>query len=114
MKLKKMLFLGVVIFMLSSCASSELYYWGKYDEAVYDHHFKQTDKSEQELIKVYKDIIKNQNKGTRKKVPPGIYADYGMILIKNGDVEKGRAFLESEMKLYPESSAMILYILSKL
>ena len=61
----------------------------------------------------YIDIIDNQ-KGTRKTVPPGIYADYGFLLFSLNENEKGVEMLKQEMILYPESTIFITRILNML
>lgn len=97
-----------------SCAPKGLYYWGQYDQATYNHNKKQTEETREDLLKVYEDIISKKNKGTRGTVPPGVYADYGFLLIQNGRIEEGRKFLEKELNLYPESKKVVDFILNKI
>ena len=68
------------------------------------------EKSTENLIKSYQQIIKKQE-GTRKTVPPGIYADYGFILLQSGKTEEGKEMLIKEISLYPESKVFIERIL---
>jgi hypothetical protein len=109
--MKKTLFYLIPIVLASSCAPKGLYSWGKYDSASYSYLKKNDEKATQELIKTYQAIIAKQ-KGTRKVVPPGIYADYGFILIQTGKLAEGSALLEKEMALYPESAIFIKRILN--
>ena len=103
----------VVVALASSCASSKLYYWGQYDQATYNHNKKQTEESLDDLLNVYEDIISKKDKGTRGVVPPGVYADYGFLLIQNGRIDEGKLLLEKELSLYPESKKTVEYILNK-
>jgi len=68
------------------------------------------EKSTQELIETYKKIIKKQT-GIRKVVPPGVYADYGFLLLQSDMKVEGMAMLQKEIELYPESRIFIERIL---
>lgn len=104
--MKKILFLMIPVVLLASCATKPLYSWGKYDVASYQYLKSNDEKSSEKLIKTYDKIIKKQ-KGSRNSVPPGIYADYGFILLQLGRVSEGNAMLEKEITLYPESKIFI-------
>ena len=71
------------------------------------------EKSTQELIATYQKIIDKQN-GSRGVVPPGIYADYGFILLQANKTKEGKAMLLKEVALYPESKVFIDRILTLL
>ena len=109
---KKILFIGVVSAMFfTGCAPKKLLYsWSNYDSTSYTYLKKGDEKSVENLLKSYQQIIEKQD-GTRKKVPPGIYADYGFILIQTGKIEEGKAMLKKEISLYPESKVFIERIL---
>ena len=47
-------------------------------------------------------------------MPPGIYADYGFLLVSIDETEKGIQMLKQEMVLYPESRVFITRILNML
>jgi hypothetical protein len=105
--MKKLLVLFIPVALLSSCAVNKpLYSWNKYDITTYNYLKKNDEKSTQEIIKNYELIIAKQ-KGTRQTVPPGIYADYGYVLLQSGRIEEGNAMLEKEIALYPESKIFI-------
>lgn len=109
--MKKSIILAISIVMLASCSSKKaLYTWDKYEVASYNYLKNSDEKSTQELIKTYQRIIKKQ-KGSRKVVPPGIYADYGFLLLQSDQTEEGTAMLKKEIKLYPESQLFIDRIL---
>lgn len=105
--MRKILFLLIPVIFLASCTSTKpLYSWGKYEISSYNYLKNNDEKSSQELIKNYKAIITKQ-KGSRQVVPPGIYADYGFILLQSGKTEEGNAMIEKEIALYPESKIFI-------
>tara|TARA_B100001564_G_C20332844_1_gene530913 strand:+ start:297 stop:656 length:360 start_codon:yes stop_codon:yes gene_type:complete len=110
--------IGALLFLLSSCSKqATLYSWGSKKKTSYFKtsysYLKKSNTESMEMLKLsYEDIINNQ-KGIRKTVPPGIYADYGFLLLENND-EKGKDFLKKEMILYPESKIFISRILKML
>lgn len=107
---------GILLFLCSIMACSttdKLYTWKNYDLTSYNYLKNADENSIQELKETYEKIIKEQ-KGTRKMPPPGIYADYGFLLIQEGEVDKGSELLRKEIELYPESKIFITRILEKI
>ena len=110
---KLIFFLGVVL-MLSSCTVQKpLYSWAKYETASYNYLKNSDEKSTQALIENYQKIIENQTV-SRKVPPPGVYADYGYVLLQAGKTVEGKALLIKETELYPESKIFIDRILKML
>lgn len=108
--------LGLMCLLLAtSCSTSQksLYSWGDYQNESYDYLKNGTDKSLDDLLKAYEEIVTNQ-KGTRQTVPPGICADYGYFLVMKGQKEKGLEMMKKEIALYPESSVFMTRIINKL
>ncbi|MDR1632314.1 MAG: DUF4810 domain-containing protein [Dysgonamonadaceae bacterium] len=107
----KFLFIGLVTTLyLTSCAPKTLYSWSNYDDTSYKYLKNSDEKSMEQLIKTYRQLIEKQT-GTRKAVPPGVYADYGFVLLQSEKTEEGKAMLEKEISLYPESKIFIDRIL---
>jgi hypothetical protein len=95
------------IFLLASCsAPTNLYTWNKYESNSYSYLKNTNEKTSTKLSEEYQKIIKKQ-KGTRGVVPPGIYADYGFLLLQANDVQNAKAMFQKEMDLYPESKLFI-------
>ncbi|MDR1343008.1 MAG: DUF4810 domain-containing protein [Prevotellaceae bacterium] len=112
--MKKILFIASGFLLLAGCASQKtLYNWGKYQEASYSYVKNNTDNDLEKLLKEYQYIIDHQKAG-RKTVPPGIYADYGYLLVKQGKTKEGIALMKMEIALYPESTAFIEGIIKRL
>lgn len=110
---KTLLFISIIILVSSCTVQQPLYSWSKYEATSYNYLKNSDEKSTQALIENYKSIIEKQT-GTRNVVPPGIYADYGYILLQTGKTEEGKALLMKEVELYPESKIFIDRILKML
>lgn len=103
---------SVLLAAPATAVAAPLYSWYDYQESAYRYMKKGDSASLSSLIQAYELIIRRQY-GQRKAVPPGIYADYGWLLIKDGRMQEGRAMLEKEMELYPESAVLIQRMLRR-
>jgi hypothetical protein len=111
--MKRNLFIILISLIAVSCTQTKpLYNWRGYDDAVYSYTKNSDEKSTERLIKIYEKLINNSG-GTREVPPPGICADYGYLLIKKGETEKGKELLTKEITLYPESKVFIERILKR-
>jgi hypothetical protein len=109
--MKKTIITALAVILLTACTLQKpLYTWSNYTNTSYNYLKNSDEKSTQELIKTYKSIIEQQ-KGSRNVVPPGIYADYGFILLQTNKTTEGKAMLAQEIALYPESKVFIERIL---
>lgn len=105
--MKKILYLSLTVLLLASCdAPKPLYTWSKYETTSYNYVKNSNEKSTKILIEDYQKIIDKQ-KGSRGVVPPGVYADYGFVLIQSNRMEEGKVMLQKEIELYPESKMFI-------
>jgi hypothetical protein len=112
--MRKVIFILGTVLLLSSCTVQKpLYSWAKYETASYNYLKNSDEKSTQALIENYQKIIENQT-GSRNVPPPGIYADYGYVLLQVGKTSEGKALLIKETELYPESKFFIDRILKML
>lgn len=112
--MKKMLLIVAVIVSFVSCGSPKtLYSWYDYEDATYQYNKRQTDELKVKMMKQYLKMTKKQ-KGSRRVVPPGLYAEYGYALYMGGKKEEGLDFLKQEIKLYPESETYISRIIKQL
>ncbi len=97
----------------SACTTQKpLYNYNGYDEAIYQYTKKSDEQSLDQLLKVYDELILKT--GSRQVPPPGLYADYGFLLIQKGEVEKGAELIKKEIALYPESSYFLGLILKRM
>ncbi len=112
--MKKVFFVFFALLLLSACTVNKpLYTWADYEKASYNYLKKSDEKATQVLIENYQEVIEKQ-KGTRGVVPPGIYADYGFILLQSDRAAEGKQMLQREIALYPESEVFISRILKML
>lgn len=109
--MKKLATIAAAALFLCSCAPQAIYNWSGYDNAVYSYTKANDEKSLQELISVYQRLIKNT--GSSHKPAPGICADYGYLLLKKGEVAKGKELLKQEIAFYPESAVFVERIIKR-
>jgi len=87
---------------LAGCAAPALYDWGDYGDSLelcYEkENTRQAEQILQEQIVAY---------ATGKRIPPGVYADYGFLLFRRGDTGGALAYFEKEKNRYPESALLM-------
>ena len=105
--------LVILTITLTSCGSKKLYSWHNYENSSYRYIKNQSDISKQNLIESYNKVL-NSQRGTRKTVPPGIYAERGYLLLRDGEIDEGIKYLEREMELYPESETFLSRIVKQI
>lgn len=99
-------------FLVSNCGVTPLYYWGNYPHTFYKQIKKADEKAEQnhkdELLKI---INTSQEKELR--VPPGVYAELGFMMLAE-DSEASRRYFQLEMDTYPESAQLMQLLIENL
>lgn len=104
---KKFAFIVLLLAFIAGCAAPKaIFYWGDYSNTLYDYKKSPDEKTLQVHKKSLLNIINNSPK-FRHPVPPGIYAEYGMMLLKDGNEKEGMDNLDKELALYPESAVFI-------
>ena len=111
--MKKIILVAFALCAMYSCTTQKLYSWSNYESTSYNYLKANNDKTSAELVKSYQEII-NKQSGSRGIVPPGVYADYGFLLLQLNKTKEGKAMLMKEIELYPESKVFIDRILKKL
>lgn len=98
----------------TSCTVQKpLYDWGLYDDAIYAYTKTNDEKSMEKLIALYERLIEKP-KGSRAVPPPGVCADLGYLLVKSGEIKRGKELLQKETQLYPESKKFIDGVIKRL
>ena len=114
---RSLIILSIIISIcLCSCQTAKapgLYSWYGYTKAEYNLDKIADEEANNKILATYEQIINDQN-GQRGAVPPGIYADYGWLLIQNNKVDEGVEMLYAEIELYPESEVFITRMLKEL
>jgi len=99
------LFFLLIIF-ISGCVQTSIYYWGNYSDTLYKYKKAPSDDVLISHIKSIEKIIK-QSEYLRKKVPPGIYCEYGYYFMIEENYVDAKKYFELEMEIYPESTKFI-------
>lgn len=98
---------AVVVLTGAGCTSSKpLYYWGHYEDLVYDMyvHPGEADPATQVAL-LTEDIQKAES--SNQRVPPGVHAHLGYMYYLQGDLDAAYAEFDAERQLYPESGVFI-------
>jgi hypothetical protein len=109
--MKKFIFVAFVlsIFFVGCQPAKDTFYWGDYSTTLYNMKKNPDDKTLELHKKEILNVIETSDL-ENKQVPPGVFAEYGYILLKNGDEKGGMEYLDKELNLYPESQVFITRI----
>jgi hypothetical protein len=107
------IFILAVLFLASCTPVKPLYYWGNYSDAYYKY-IKKADEKATERYKASLNTIFEQSKKLEIKVPPGINAEYGYFLLKQGNKEDARKYFNMELETYPESKIFMTRVIETL
>ncbi|MGV6987564.1 DUF4810 domain-containing protein [Testudinibacter sp. P80/BLE/0925] len=105
---KTALVLGAVL--LTGCASNnDIYAWqgNDYSKSLYD--YLNSNAAETEQIATLESIV-NRAESSGKKVPPGLYAQLGLLYSKQGDLNKSQMYFNLEKSTFPEAAQYINFL----
>tara|TARA_B110000503_G_C7027442_1_gene362502 strand:+ start:538 stop:891 length:354 start_codon:yes stop_codon:yes gene_type:complete len=106
MKLYSILIMTLVIFIGGCATPNTGYYWENYSGTLYNYKKNPNENTKQKHIKELEKIIqKAASKGSR--VPPGIHAELGYMLAKQGNKSTAIEHFQKEAITYPESKNFI-------
>ncbi len=95
------LLIGIAI-LVSGCVQAK-YHWGGYETALYKYY-----KSPAELENLAEELADVIAQGERDgNVPPGVYGEFGYILLVQGNSKEAISYFEKEKKLWPESAQLM-------
>ena len=86
------------------CATGnkQMYYWGNYSSSLYKYkkapNNETLDAHKQALVKIIEESKKED-----MRVPPGVYCEYGYILMQEGKNTDAVNYFDLEEQTYPES-----------
>jgi hypothetical protein len=109
--MKTVIFLVAVLItiLFAGCTTPQnrpAYVWQNYSSSLYNLKKTPTDKS----LKTHKEVllaIMEESKKENCRVPPGVYCEYGYLLLKEGQKEEAIHYFDLEEKTYPESKIFI-------
>lgn len=105
-----LLFTGVLalLALLLGCStgSPNLYYWGHYEDAIYDMYLEPGKTSlTDEILRLEEQVEKAAAAGMT--VPPGLHAHLGYLYVNEGDYATALVHFQTEKALFPESAVFI-------
>jgi hypothetical protein len=89
---------------LAGCQPKTLYAWNGYDETVY-RHYKNPQDREAWVEALKTAILENEQEG--RKMPPGLYAEYGYALYEEGAFPQAIVYFQKEKEKWPESRLLM-------
>jgi hypothetical protein len=94
------------IFFAGCATQKPMYSWGDYSSSLYKL---KKEPGEENLMKHKQVLLKimEDSKENGLRVPPGVYCEYGYILMKEGKSNEALLYLDLEEKTYPESAVFI-------
>lgn len=96
---------GVSLLLLCGCAAQhERYDWGNYQASLYVYY--KNPASEAKLVQSLQGLIATSTQ-TGRPVAPGIYAEYGYLLMQQGKSQDAIAAFRQEESHWPESKVFM-------
>lgn len=101
------------ILLLASCRTVKYkspykqYAWHDFEVNYYQFVKDHTEDAKLDYEQSLTQILRKQNRGKTKRVPPGVYAEMGMITAKKGHADVAVIYFKREKELYPESSVLM-------
>lgn len=103
MRLRSIMVLSAVL-VLSACAAPSKYNWGNYEGSLYSY-YKDTSKTAEHAAELQRTITDSE--ATGKLVAPGLYAEYGFLMLQEGKSKDAIAQFEKEKAKWPESTYLM-------
>ena len=96
---------AALVGLMTACATTNLKYnWGRYDPSLYGYY--KDPAKVGELSQALDAIIRSADTN-HAKVPPGIYAEYGYLLLQRGKSQEAVAQFKQEQAHWPESKVFM-------
>lgn len=100
--------------MLCGCTSSKsLYYWGHYEQNVYDMYVVPDQATAEVQVEEMEADIE-QARAAGRPLPPGFQAHLGFLYFQLGNFDMARRSFESEKVTFPESTVLMDRFIDKL
>ncbi len=109
LSLLRMLTTGLVtIVLLSGCGggSKSLYYWGHYEDSIFDMYVEPGKTSlGDEILRLEEQVEETNASG--QSVPPGLHAHLGYLYATEGDYAMALIHFQTEKTKFPESAHFV-------
>jgi len=96
----------MLVFVIAGCAPKTMYNWGGYSSSLHNYKKNPSNETLEAHKKMLLHIIDSSNKDG-KRVPPGVYCEYGYLLAQDGNTDEALRYFDREKKTYPESTVFV-------
>ncbi|MEE9367726.1 MAG: DUF4810 domain-containing protein [Pontiella sp.] len=103
-----LLFPSLGLLLLTGCTSPYLYEWGNYDQWLYENY--ENPKDDEELYVDLTALIteyEGRKNPAVKPMAPGLYAEYGFLLMRRGENTRAIEYYNKEKALWPEATVFM-------
>lgn len=105
---------ALIVFVITGCAPHKsLYTWNDYSASLYKLKKEPSDEHLASHMQVLVKIM-DDSKTSGQRVPPGLYCEYGYLLLKGGKSDEALKYFDLEAKTYPESTVFIERLKTKI
>lgn len=98
---------------VGACAPSTRFYWGSYEDSLFSRQQHAGAGGEADATTALIATI-NDAQDAHMAVAPGIHADYGYLLFKQGRADEAIGEFQKEAALYPESNPLMQTMVSRI
>ena len=86
--------------LAAGCTAPKQFRWGNYEDSLYD--FYEDPSNASEFKQSLRGIINATS--SEHKIAPGIFAEYGYLLYREGQYDQALSFFQKEKAAWPESA----------
>jgi len=88
----------------SGCVQQSMYHWRGYDDGLYRHY--RNPQSREQWVETLRTVVLEAEESGRR-VPPGLYAEYGYALYEEQAWPEAIVYFEKEKAKWPESAVLM-------
>lgn len=94
--------------LLGACAPPSAYHWGDYQAGLYSYY------KDPEALDAFMEALEDaiQEGEADQRVPPGLYAEYGYLLMAKGRRDEAIVYFNKEKSAWPESTVLMEKLIS--
>ena len=102
--MNRILMLGALLALTACAVPQKKYEWGTYEQSLYEYY--KAPANAVALAASIEATIAGAEKAGRP-VPPGMYAEYGYLLLQQGRSQDAAGFFTKEKARWPESATLM-------
>lgn len=100
----------LVLMFSTGCATQTLYDWGNYERSLSAQF---VDHDPESVRQNLEETLAGLRQHDPRRIPPGLYADYGFLMFQRGDLGHAIESFRREAELFPESRALMDKLIAK-